>query len=90
MIDVKKVASLARLSVTAEEEKQYAQQLEAVFEHFQKIEAISTEGVEPMVTPTNVEEFWRDDRAEVEITAEEGLQNAPEKSGSLFKVPPVV
>lgn len=90
MIDVKKVASLARLSLSPEEESKYQSQLADVFKHFEEVSQIDTKGVEPLVTPTQLEEFWREDVVGNTIGTEEALQNAPEKSGHLFKVPPVV
>lgn len=90
MVDVKKVASLARLSLTPEEEKQFQAQLTEVFKYFDEINVINTENVEPMVTPSQLEEAWRDDVVSNSLSTEEALANAPEKSGNLFKVPPVV
>lgn len=90
MIDVKKVASLARLKLSAEEETAYQNQLADIIKHFEEVSAINTDNVEPMMTPTELEEFWREDKVIHTLTTEEALENAPEKSGNLFKVPPVV
>jgi aspartyl-tRNA(Asn)/glutamyl-tRNA(Gln) amidotransferase subunit C len=90
MIDVKKVATLARLTLTAEEETKYQKQLSAVFKYFEEIALIKTDGVEPLVTPSEIEQHWRDDAVKDVLPSEAALQNAPEKSGHLFKVPPVV
>lgn len=90
MIDVKKVANLARLTLSAEEEAKYQKQLGAVFKYFEEIAQIPTDGVEPLTTPTEIEQHWREDVVKDVLTPEEALQNAPEKSGQLFKVPPVV
>lgn len=90
MIDVKKVATLARLTLTEEEEARYQKQLSAVFKYFEEIAQIKTDGVEPMVTPSDIEQHWREDKVKDVLSPEEALANAPEKSGNLFKVPPVV
>ncbi len=93
MIDqktIQKIAKLARLKVTPEEATTYGDQLTKVLSHFQKISNINTEGIEPLVTPTEVEIFLRSDVVKKEHTAEEMVANAPEKAGNLFKVPPVV
>ena len=90
MIDVKKVASLARLKLGSGEEAQYLKNLTAVLEHFEKIADIPTVGVEPLVTPSDIEQNWRVDQAEVSLSVEEALANSPEREGNLFKVPPVV
>ena len=90
MIDVKKIAHLARLSITAEEEKLYQEQMSSIFKHFEEIASIDTTGVEPLVTPTDMKLVFRVDKKEILQTVEEAMRNAPEKSGNLFKVPPVV
>lgn len=57
---------------------------------FDKISNLPTDGIEPLVTPTEIENFWREDKNENNYTPEEMVANAPSKQGSLFKVPPVV
>jgi aspartyl-tRNA(Asn)/glutamyl-tRNA(Gln) amidotransferase subunit C len=90
MIDVKKVATLARLTLSAEEEAKYQKQLTAVFKYFEEIAQIPTDGIEPLTTPTDIEQHWRADEISDVLSTEDALRNAPEKSGQLFKVPPVV
>ena len=93
MIDVHKVASLARLVISPEEAAEFQKQMAAIFDNFEKIKAVDTTGVEPLVTPSEIEMVLRDDSLEAQeekITVEEALKNAPERSGNLFKVPPVV
>jgi len=89
--EVARVAHLARLSLNPDEITKLAQQLSSVLKHFEHVSKINTEGVEPMVTPSDIEEFWREDRvAQVAGASEAAMLNAPESVGNLFKVPPVV
>lgn len=93
MIDkktIEHIAKLARLHVTEEEAQEYSVQLAKALGHFEQISKVNTEGVEPLVTPTEIEAYWREDIVEKEFTAEEMTANAPSKAGNLFKVPPVV
>ncbi len=90
MIDVKKIAHLARLSITPQEEKMYQEQMSSIFKHFEEIAAIDTTNVEPLVTPTEMKLVFRHDKKEILQTVEDAMANAPERSGNLFKVPPVV
>ena len=90
MIDVKKVGELARLHIQPEEEAKYQSQLSAIFKYFEDVAQIDTNGIEPLVTPSEIEQVWRADEKKIELTTEEALANAPEKSGQLFRVPPVV
>lgn len=86
---VEKVAQLARLSLSNEELSSIQNQLSAVLENFEQIAQVDTTGVSPLVTPTDVKQKLRVDVAET-YSSEKILESAPEKSGNLFKVPPVV
>lgn len=87
---VEKVSHLARLKLTEEELSAFSQQLSAVLDNFEKIAQVDTKGVRPLVTPTDMSMALREDKVNAEANTEKLLQNAPEKSGQLFKVPPVV
>lgn len=93
MIDkktIEHIAKLARLSISAEEAQEYSTQLAKALTNFEQISKIDTAGVEPLITPTEIEAYWREDVVEQKFTAEEMVANAPSNSGNLFKVPPVV
>ncbi len=93
MIDqklIEHIAKLARLKINPQEAIEYGLQLTKVLNHFQEIDKINTDGVEPLVTPTDIEFYWRPDEVHKIYTAEEMVANAPEKAGQLFKVPPVI
>lgn len=93
MIDkktIEHIAKLARLHVTEEEAHEYSTQLAKALGHFEQIAKIDTTGIEPLVTPTEIEAYWREDVVKQEFSAEEMTANAPAKAGNLFKVPPVV
>lgn len=90
MIDVKKVALLARLEITDEEEALYKKQIPSILQYFEKISVLDTSGVEPLVTPTPMVQTLRIDEVAPGLGAEKAMANAPEKSGNLYKVPPVV
>ncbi len=93
MIDqklIEHIAKLARLKITPLEATEYGQQLTKVLNHFQEIDKINTQGVEPLVTPTDIEFYERADEVHKSYSAEDMVANAPEKAGQLFKVPPVV
>lgn len=93
MIDkktIEHIAKLARLQLTEEEAAEYGEQLSKALGHFQQISKVNTIGVEPLVTPTEIEAYWREDVVQREFTAEEMTANAPSRAGNLFKVPPVV
>ena len=86
---VKKVAHLSRLKLTDSELAAIQTQLSLVLENFDQISQVNTDGVPPLLTPTEIVQVLRPDTPEV-FDSEKILANAPEKSGRLFKVPPVV
>lgn len=93
MIDkkaIQNIARLARLKISEEEANDYSQQLTQAMDFFEKIAKVDTTDVEPMVTPTEMTEHWREDVVAQEHTADEMVANAPARAGKLFKVPPVV
>lgn len=93
MIDrktIESVARLARLEINAKEAEELASHLAKAILHFDAIEKVKTEGIEPLVTPIEIEAYYREDVASKDFTAEEMTSNAPAKAGNLFKVPPVV
>lgn len=93
MIDkktIEHIAKLARLQVSEADAAKYSDDLSKALKNFEQISKIETNGVEPLLTPSEIQAFWREDAAKKEFTAEEMTANAPDKLGNLFKVPPVV
>jgi aspartyl-tRNA(Asn)/glutamyl-tRNA(Gln) amidotransferase subunit C len=93
MIDkkaIEHIAKLARLHVTESEAQEFSTQLSKALGYFEQISKVPTEGVEPLVTPSEIETFWREDKVTKEFSADQLVANAPDKVGNLFKVPPVV
>lgn len=93
MIDKKSIehiAKLARLRISESDAALYSEQLSKALGYFEQISKIDTTGVEPMVTPSEIQPLLRADEAKRDGTPEEMTANAPDKMGNLFKVPPVV
>jgi aspartyl-tRNA(Asn)/glutamyl-tRNA(Gln) amidotransferase subunit C len=93
MLDKKEIAHIAKLSrlaVTDQEAEEYAQQLSKALGYFEQISKVPTNNVEPLITPSEIAPMWREDEARHELSAEEIVANAPQKTGHLFTVPPVV
>lgn len=87
---VLKISHLARLQLTEAEVTSFSQQLSATLENFNQIAKLDTKNVEPLVTPSEIVPHLRTDEVIKGPGAEKMLANAPEKSGNLYKVPPVV
>jgi len=82
------LAKLARLSLSEEEKKIYASQLEGVFAYFQKLQELETTGIEPINQIIPLENiFCADDVVNYsEENQQKIIDNAPDKSGRHIKV----
>jgi aspartyl-tRNA(Asn)/glutamyl-tRNA(Gln) amidotransferase subunit C len=87
---IEHIAKLARLKISENEAAEYSAQMGKILQNFDMIAKVDTGGVEPLVTPTEIEAYWREDHAQNSATPEDMLSNAPARVGNLFKVPPVV
>lgn len=87
---IEKVADLARLHLSSKEMETYATQLNQVFKYFEELQSVKTDGVEPLVTPTDMAQYWRADGVVEFKEAAAAIEQAPERMGQLYKVPPVV
>lgn len=87
---VMQIAKLARLEISMSEAERFSQQLSHVLGHFEQISKIDTTGIEPLVTPSDINLVLREDVVIQNISSEALTANAPAKSGNLFKVPPVI
>jgi aspartyl/glutamyl-tRNA(Asn/Gln) amidotransferase C subunit len=61
-----------------------------VLANFEELGQLKTEGVVPLVTPSDINMMLREDVATDENLVEKFMAIAPDKSGNLYKVPPVV
>lgn len=87
---LKKMAHLSRLELSEAETNQLGKDLGKVLNFFNQIAEVNTKGIEPMVTPVEIENYLREDEKNNEIKTEDIMANAPSRAGNLFKVPPVV
>lgn len=93
MIDreqVHKVAHLARLQLTAEEEERFASQLSSILEYFEQLNELDVEGVPPTTRAIDVSNVTRPDARESYPEREAILENAPDRDGEFFKVPKII
>ena len=93
MIDleqVRKVAHLARLELTPDEELQFTTQLGSILEYFEQLSELDTEHVEPTTRAIDVSNITRSDTLEVFAGRENILDCAPEREEDYFKVPKIL
>ncbi len=89
-IDVKHVAHLARLSLTAEEEKKFAVQLGQVLAYVEKLKQLDVSNVEPTAHAAPLTNVTRPDQVHHSLPHEEAMRNAPNQTNGLFIVPKIV
>lgn len=87
---VKKIADLARLHVSDNEATQLTEKLNSILGYVQKLEAIDVSGVEPMSHVHGVMNVFRDDELQPSLPNDQGLANAPDRSGRFIRVPIIV
>jgi aspartyl-tRNA(Asn)/glutamyl-tRNA(Gln) amidotransferase subunit C len=88
--DVVYVAKLARLDLTPEAIERLTVQLEGMLEHFEDIDALDLDDVEPMTQPYPLRNVFRDDVITAGLDREEVLAEAPDAEDGRFRVPPII
>lgn len=88
--DVEKIARLSRLSLDENEKQQMLGDLNGIFDLVGKMQAVDTEGVEPMTHPHDFALRLRDDKVTETDRAAEYQTCAPEVRNRLYIVPQVI
>lgn len=93
MIDneqVRKVANLARLELTSDEEAQFTTQLNSILEYVEQLKELDTTDVPPTTRAIEVSNITREDKRETFQDREGLLNTAPELEDNFFKVPKIL
>jgi aspartyl-tRNA(Asn)/glutamyl-tRNA(Gln) amidotransferase subunit C len=88
--DVKYVAHLARLELTAEEEQRFGSQLAQILEYVDQLKAVDVAGVEPTAHPFPLVNVTRPDECVPGLPVDAALRHAPAGANGLFLVPKIV
>jgi aspartyl-tRNA(Asn)/glutamyl-tRNA(Gln) amidotransferase subunit C len=93
--EVRRIAVLARLRLSPEEEVAFGGQLSAILDHVAQLGELDVSGVEPMthaVLASGAGEgpALREDTLLPGLTPEEALAAAPAREGTCFKVPRII
>ena len=87
---VRRIALLARLELSEEDEIAFTEQLDHILQYFEKLKELDTEAVEPTAHVVPVGEAYRDDIVTNPPAPEELRANAPARDGDFFKVPKII
>jgi len=93
--EVRRIAVLARLRLSPEEETAFGGQLSAILDHVAQLAELDVSGVEPMThalasgDPGEVAAL-REDALLPGLSPDEALAAAPAREGTCFKVPRII
>jgi aspartyl-tRNA(Asn)/glutamyl-tRNA(Gln) amidotransferase subunit C len=93
MIDrdqVHKVALLARLDLTPEEEEQFTTQLGNILDYVEQLSELDVNDVPPTTRAIDVSNVTREDELQPYPERDAILNSAPEQEGEFFKVPKIL
>jgi aspartyl-tRNA(Asn)/glutamyl-tRNA(Gln) amidotransferase subunit C len=88
--EVRHIARLARLRLTPEEERRYAEQLSAILDYAARLSQVDTSAISPTATISPFPAPLRPDVIQPSLPQRRALANAPAAEDGLFRVPPVL
>ena len=89
-IDVRRIATLARLELSEDEVSAFSAPLDGVLTLMEKLAQVDTDGVEPTSYPMPIDAPMREDAPWQSMPTELFLQNAPDQAQQQIRVPKVV
>ena len=87
---ISRIEWLARLELSEEEREAVRMDLNKVLDMVDVLQAIHTEGVEPLIYLNTETPDWRKDVADGHLSRDRALKNAPAQDGTYFTVPKVI
>ena len=90
LLDVKRVAQLARIAVSEAEAVTYQQQINGIFSLIAQMQAVDTRGVEPMAHAQDLSQRLREDVVTETDQHEKFQAIAPQVAAGLYLVPQVI
>lgn len=88
--DVRHIADLSRLSVTAEEVERLSGELSTIIEYVAQLSAVDTRDVQPTSHVLPLENVMRDDRPAPSLPRDGALRNAPDGTDRFYRVPRII
>ena len=87
---VEHVARLARIELSPQEQERFLPQLDEILAYFEQLSELNTDAVDTAFHTWNQANVLRDDAPRPSLPREDALANAPERTGTAFKVPRVI
>ena len=87
---IRYVAALARLKLTNEEVRRFAEQIDHILAYVDKLQQLNTDDVPPTSHVVPVANVFRQDEVAPSLPVDAALANAPQREGPFLKVPRVI
>jgi aspartyl-tRNA(Asn)/glutamyl-tRNA(Gln) amidotransferase subunit C len=87
---VRWAAHLSRLELDPADLEKMAAQLSSIIDYVNLLQAVNTDGIEPMAHPLPVQNVFRDDVPVASLPTNAALANAPDRNGDFYSVPAVL
>ncbi|WP_066757249.1 Asp-tRNA(Asn)/Glu-tRNA(Gln) amidotransferase subunit GatC [Crocinitomix algicola] len=84
------IAHLARLEFNGDDKVNIKKDLSNIIDFIDQLNAVDTEGVEPLIFMSDAINVLREDKFEPSITQAEALKNAPNHDSDYFKIAKVL
>ncbi len=81
---VKKVAQLANLPISEEDESKFANQLSAILDYIDQLNQVNTDGVEPTFNVTGLENVLQADEVKPSLSQKDAISNGSETKDGYF------
>lgn len=88
--DVSYVAALAQLQLDDVARKRLVKEMGEILTYMDALNALDTEGVEPMMHALEMTNVFREDEVGASLAQEAALKNAPLDDGAYFMVPKIL
>ena len=88
--DVRRIADLAHIDISEAQAERMQGEMNDIFKMIEQIQAVNTDGIEPMMHPHDAAQRLREDKVVFEDNRHENMKNAPEEFEGLFLVPQVI
>ena len=90
LAQVEHIAELARLALSDDEKARYQEQLSAILDYAERLQAIDTSTIPPTATVLPLRNVMRADEPRDSMSREDVLANAPQTEADCFRVQAVL
>jgi aspartyl-tRNA(Asn)/glutamyl-tRNA(Gln) amidotransferase subunit C len=88
--DIEKIAFLARLKLTEEEQTRLGRQFEGILQHIDQLNRLDTENVEPTSHVLPLQNVFREDEVKTVFEDSKYLPLAPRQDKDHYEVPQII